>query len=74
MVTITKRCKRHGIDLPVGGEMVASFKAAFPEAVFDDEHQEWRLPWERDTIAESTRRLEQFFAEREVGVTHVDRC
>ena len=73
-VTLTKMCELHGIDMPSDGELANQFKQAFPTAAYDDGAGEWRMVWKRGTYAESNARLEAFFAENGVAVTHVDKC
>lgn len=73
-VTLTKRCKIHGIDLPREGSLTERFLSAFPEARFDDEAGEWRIDWEKGHFAESNARIEAFFADQGAEITHVDKC
>ncbi|MBP7002771.1 hypothetical protein [Amaricoccus sp.] len=73
-VTLTKRCKIHGIDLPREGARTARFLEAFPEAFYDEEAGEWRIVWEKGHFAESNARIEAFFADNGVSTVQVDRC
>jgi hypothetical protein len=73
-VVLTKMCKLHGIALPAEGALADTFKQAFPAAAFEPEFGEWRMEWKKGFYAESNARLEAFFAERGVDVSHVDKC
>lgn len=73
-VTLTKRCKIHGIDLPRDSALTSLFRETYPEASFDDGSNEWRIAWEKGHFAESNARLETFFAANGVSVSHVDKC
>ncbi|MBN9439580.1 hypothetical protein [Bosea sp. (in: a-proteobacteria)] len=73
-VTLTKMCELHGIGLPRGGALVERFEQAFPSAGYDDVAGEWRMVWKKGTYAESNARLEAFFTENGVAISHVDKC
>lgn len=73
-VTLTKMCELHGIDMQRHGPLAERFQKAFPTAAYDDAASEWRMVWKKGTYAESNARLEAFFAENEVAVSHVDKC
>jgi len=73
-VTLTKMCELHAIDMPRSGVLAEQFKQAFPSAAYDDDARQWRMVWKKGTYAESNARLETFFAERGVSVSHIDRC
>ena len=73
-VTLTKMCELHGIDMPRDGALAQSFQEAFPSAGYDVEAGEWRMVWKKGTYADSNARLEAFFAENGVAVSHVDKC
>ncbi len=73
-VTLTKMCELHGIDMPREGALAEQFKKTFPTAGYDDTAGEWRMVWKKGTYAESNARLEAFFAENGVAITHVDKC
>ncbi len=73
-VTLTKMCELHGIGLPREGVLADRFREAFPAASYDDGAGEWRMVWKKGTYAESNARLEAFFAENGIEVSHVDRC
>lgn len=73
-VTLTKMCELHGIDMPRSGELADRFNKAFPTASYDEDAREWRMVWKKGTYAESNARLEAFFAENGVDVSHVDKC
>lgn len=73
-VVLTKMCELHGIAMPREGALAERFGVAFPTATFDDAAGEWRMVWKKGTYAESNARLEAFFAENGVAVSHVDRC
>lgn len=73
-VTLTKMCLLHGIDLPREGSLAESFGTAFPTAAYDEAAGEWRMEWKKGTYAESNGRLEEFFRENGVAVSHIDRC
>lgn len=75
MVTLIKRCKRHGILLGENAEALeASFTAAFPDARFDTDAGEWVIPWEKGYFAQSNAVLEAFFAAQGEKITHIDEC
>lgn len=75
MVTLIKRCRRHGILLGENaGKLQAEFAAAFPEARFDPEAQEWVIPWEKGFYAQSNAVLEQFFTTKGETLDHIDEC
>lgn len=75
MVTLIKRCKRHGILLGENAAALAApFTRSFPEARFDEDAEEWVIPWEKGFFAPSNAALEAFFAERGETITHVDEC
>ncbi len=75
MVTLIKRCKRHGILLgDNAGALEAPFTEAFPEARFDAEAKEWIIPWEKGFYAQSNAVLEQFFTGKGEKITHIDEC
>lgn len=73
-VTLTKRCKIHGIDLPTEGTLTSRFTEAFPEAFYDEEAAEWRIRWEKGHFAESNARIEGFFSDQGVSTVQVDKC
>ncbi|RFC67415.1 hypothetical protein [Mesorhizobium denitrificans] len=73
-VTLTKMCELHGIDMPRNGDLAERFQKAFPTAAYDDGAGEWRMVWKKGSYAESNARLETFFAENGVDVSHVDKC
>ncbi|WP_313350584.1 hypothetical protein [Paracoccus sp. (in: a-proteobacteria)] len=73
-VTLTKMCLKHGIDMPREGKLAARFQTAFPAAHYDEEAGEWRMEWKKGSFAESNARLEAFFAENGVSISHIDRC
>ncbi|MGB3388162.1 MAG: hypothetical protein WBA88_09305 [Pseudaminobacter sp.] len=73
-VALTKMCELHGIALPKEGALVDQFSKAFPTAAYDESAKEWRMVWKKGTYAESNARLEAFFAENGVDVTHIDKC
>lgn len=73
-VTLTKMCELHGIDLPSNGDLSERFQKAFPSAQYDKAAGEWRMVWKKGTYAESNARLEAFFAENGISVSHVDKC
>ncbi|MGB3390483.1 MAG: hypothetical protein WBA88_21175 [Pseudaminobacter sp.] len=73
-VTLTKMCELHGIGLPREGALAEQFQKAFASAVYDDAAGEWRMVWKKGTYADSNARLEAFFAENGIPVSHVDKC
>ncbi len=73
-VTLIKRCLRHGIEMPRQGALAARFQTAFPAASYDSEAGEWQMEWKKGHFAESNDRLEAFFADNGVAVTHVNKC
>lgn len=73
-VTLTKMCELHGIDMPKDGVLAERFSEAFPTAAYDDGAKEWRMVWKKGTYAESNARLEAFFADNGVDITHIDKC
>ena len=73
-VTLTKMCELHAIAMPRDGDLAERFQKAFPAASFDDAASEWRMVWKKGTYAESNARLEAFFGENGVPVSHVDKC
>lgn len=73
-VTLTKRCKLHGISLPESGSVTQSFQAAFPDAIFNEEKQEWQVRWERETFEDFQRCLDDFFEKNSVMIDHIDKC
>lgn len=74
MVTLIKRCRRHGIVLEPDSELGRAFAAAFPEARYDGEAGEWVISWEKGFFAQSNQRLVDFFKDRGVEVAHDDQC
>lgn len=75
MVTLIKRCRRHGILLDDGAPgLEGAFTAAFPDAHFDKEAQEWVIPWEKGFYAQSNAVLEEFFTARGEPLSHIDAC
>ncbi len=73
-VTLTKMCELHGIALPRDGAVSARFQEAFPAAQYDEAAGEWRMVWKKGSYAESNARLEAFFAENGIAVSHVNKC
>lgn len=73
-VTLTKMCELHGIGLPRDSALVERFQEVFPTASYDDVAGEWRMVWKKGTYAESNARLEAFFAENGIAVSHVNKC
>jgi len=73
-VTLTKMCELHGVAIPPTGELAERFHTAFPSASYDDEAGEWRMVWKKGGYAESNARLEAFFAENGLDISHVDKC
>jgi hypothetical protein len=73
-VVLTKMCELHGIGLPREGALSSRFGAAFPAAGYDDKAGEWRMVWKKGTYANSNAKLEAFFADNGVSVSHVDKC
>lgn len=73
-VILTKMCELHGIDMPKSGALADRFAQAFPTAGYDNEAGEWRMVWKKGTYKDSNAKLEAFFAENGVSVTHVDKC
>lgn len=67
-------CELHGIDMPKDGALAERFSEAFPTAAYDDGAKEWRMVWKKGTYAESNARLEAFFADNGVDITHIDKC
>lgn len=75
MVTLIKRCKRHGIVLgESAGALEAPFAENFPEARFDKDTKEWVIAWEKGFYAQSNAVLEEFFTAKGVKITHIDEC
>lgn len=75
MVTLIKRCLRHGIQLQDGADgLQTAFTTRFPEARFEAERNEWVITWEKGHFAESNAVLEGFFLGRGETVTHIDEC
>ncbi len=73
-VALTKMCELHGIAIPPAGELAERFSKAFPAASYDAEAGEWRMAWKKGSYTESNARLEAFFAENGLDVSHIDRC
>lgn len=73
-VTLTKMCELHSIAMPRDGALAEQFQQAFPTAAYSEEAGEWRMVWKKGTYADSNARLEAFFFERGVSVSHVDKC
>lgn len=73
-VTLTKMCELHVIDMPQQGTLAERFQTTFPTAGYDESTGQWRMVWKKGTYAESNARLEAFFDENGVAVTHVDKC
>lgn len=73
-VTLTKMCELHSIAMPRDGDLAERFQKAFPTASFDEPASEWRMVWKKGTYAESNARLEAFFRENGVSISHVDKC
>lgn len=73
-VTLTKMCELHGIDIPQSGDLASRFKESFLSAEYSDEAGEWRMVWKKGTYADSNAKLEAFFAEQGVAVSHIDKC
>lgn len=76
MVTMIKRCLRHGIVLGADddGTLRSAFAAAFPAATWDEAEGEWVIPWAKGTYAESAEVLKQFFRSRGKEISFIDRC
>jgi hypothetical protein len=73
-VILTKMCELHSIAMPRDGDLAERFQKVFPTATFDESASEWRMVWKKGTYAESNARLEAFFRENGVPVSHVDKC
>jgi hypothetical protein len=67
-------CELHGIAMPREGELANRFSTTFPTASYDANAGEWRMVWKKGTYADSNARLEAFFSENGVSITHVDKC
>lgn len=75
MVTLIKRCKRHGIVLGDNADALETpFTEAFPEARFDEDVKEWVIAWEKGFFAQSNAVLEEFFTGKGEKITHIDEC
>lgn len=75
MVTLIKRCKRHGIVLgESAGVLETPFTETFPEARFDEDTKEWVIAWEKGFFAQSNAVLEAFFTAKGEKITHIDEC
>lgn len=75
MVTLIKRCRRHGIVLGENaGALERPFSEAFPEARFDGDAMEWVIAWEKGFFAQSNAVLEEFFISKGEKITHIDEC
>lgn len=75
MITLIKRCKRHGILLGENADRLETdFTETFPAARFDPEAKEWVIPWEKGFYARSNAVLEQFFVARGETLSHIDEC
>lgn len=75
MVTLIKRCRRHGVVLGENaGKLEAPFTKTFPEAHFDDDLKEWVIAWEKGFFAQSNAVLEDFFTGMGEKITHIDKC
>lgn len=73
-VVLTKMCELHGIGLPRESALSGRFSEAFPAAGYDEKAGEWRMVWKKGSYAESNARLEAFFAENGIPVSHIDKC
>lgn len=60
--------------MPRDGALAGKFQTAFPTAACDEAAGEWRMVWKKGSYAESNGKLEAFFMENKVVITHVDRC
>lgn len=75
MVTLIKRCKRHGIVLGEAADTLETpFIDEFPNAQYDAEAGEWVIPWETGFYTKSNARLEAFFTARNQKIRHINRC
>ena len=75
MITLIKRCKRHGVLLGQNAAALeVSFTEAFPEARFDADAKEWVIPWEKGFFAQSNASLEAFFTGKGEKITRIDEC
>jgi len=71
-ITLIKMYELHAIEMPRSGELAERFQKAFPTASYDETAGEWRMVWKKGTYAESNARLEVFFRENNVPISHVD--
>lgn len=75
MVTLIKRCLRHGIRLEEGADdLQVAFTTRFPEARHDADLREWVIAWEKGHFAESNATLEGFFTDQGEPITRIDEC
>lgn len=60
----------HAFALPRQGRLTALLQAAFPEARFDEEHQEWRIDWDETQFPAQGQRLDAFATEHGLEIFH----
>lgn len=60
----------HAFNLPRDGALTRLFREEFPEAYFNEEHQEWRLDWDETQFPEHGRRLDVFATTHGLEITH----
>lgn len=65
-----KKPPSHAFALPREGDLTDLFRRAFPEAHFNEEHQEWRIDWDPTQFPEQGRRIDAFATEHDLEVLH----
>lgn len=60
----------HAFNLPRDGELTRLFREEFPDAYFNEEHQEWRIDWDETQFPEHGRRLDAFATAHGLEITH----
>ncbi len=60
----------HAFSLPLEGELTSLFLKEFPDAVFNEEHQEWRIAWDESQFPEQGRKIDAFATTHDLEILH----
>lgn len=60
----------HAFALPQEGELTELLLLEFPEAHFNEEHQEWRIDWDEKQFPHQGQRLDNFATAHDLEILH----
>lgn len=58
------------ICVAAGGELTELLLLEFPEAYFNEEHQEWRIDWDEKQFPQQGQRLDNFATVHDLEILH----